>query len=125
MSKEILIFGYNGINKNKFHKRKQPININKIDIKRLAISDEDLHGSKGSFRYFIECKSKEGTRPLCIKHPQLSGYAKYFNGNNKSINFVVHNKKLLKTYNAILNRVSSLIKKGFRSEPVYNNKYNI
>ena len=41
MSKKILIFFYNGINKNKFHKRKQPININKIDIKRIAISDED------------------------------------------------------------------------------------
>ena len=36
-----IIFCYNGINKNKFHKRKQPININKIDIKRIAISDED------------------------------------------------------------------------------------
>ena len=51
MSRKIFIFGYNGINKNKFHKCKQPININKIDIKRIAISDEDSYGNKGSFKY--------------------------------------------------------------------------
>ena len=104
MGKKILIFCDNGINKNNFHKRKQPSNINKIDIKRIATSDEDSYGNKSSFKYFIEYKNKECTRPLRIKFPQLSGYAKYFNNNDKCINFVAHNKKL--------KRVSSLIKNG-------------
>lgn len=39
------------------------------------------------------------------------------------INSVVHNKKLIKAYNAILNRVSSLMKKWFDCKPVCNNKY--
>ena len=53
----------------------------------------------------------------------MGGYAKYFNNNDKCINSVVHNKKLIKAYNAILNRVSSLMKKWFDCKPVYNNKY--
>ena len=53
----------------------------------------------------------------------MRGYAKYFNNNDKCINSVVHNKKLIKAYNAILNRVSSLMKKWFDCKPVYNNKY--
>ena len=31
----------------------------------------------------------------------MSEYAKYFDGNNKCMSFLVHNKKLLKAYNAI------------------------
>ena len=45
--------------------------------------------------------SNEGIRPLCIKFPQLSGYVKYFNSNNKCMNFLARDKKLLKTYNTI------------------------
>ena len=33
ISEKVFIFGNDGINKNAFHKRKQPIDINKIDIK--------------------------------------------------------------------------------------------
>ena len=34
--------------------------------------------------------------PLCIKHPQVNGYVKYFDSNNKCINLLVHDKELLK-----------------------------
>ena len=45
--------------------------------------------------------SNIGVAPLCIKFPQVHGYAKYFDNNNKCINFLVQNKKLLEAYNAI------------------------
>lgn len=63
----ILIFVNDGINKNAFHKHKQPIDINKVDINKIAISDEDSDGKKGSFKFFIGYKINEGIRPLCIK----------------------------------------------------------
>lgn len=59
---KILIFGNDGINKNIFYKRKQPININKIDIKKQQ-------DKKGSFKYFIGYKINADIRPICIKLP--------------------------------------------------------
>ena len=49
MSEQILIFGKNNINKNIFHKRKHSINTNKIDVKRIVISNIDSFGNKGFF----------------------------------------------------------------------------
>ena len=39
MEQEAIHFGENSIIKSAFHKNKKPININKIDIKRIALSD--------------------------------------------------------------------------------------
>ena len=47
---------------------------------------------------------------------------KYFD-NNKSVNLLVHDKKLLIKYNAIWDKISNLLKIGFDREPVYNDKY--
>ena len=33
---------------------------------------------------------------LCIKLPQINGYVKYFDSNNKCMNLLIHNKELLK-----------------------------
>ena len=61
--------------------------------------------------------------PLCKKLPEINEYTKYFDDNNKYMNLLVHDKKLLKKYNEIWNKISNLFKKGFDSEPVYNAKY--
>ena len=117
MNEKILIFSNAAIIKNTFHRSNQPIDINKLDINKIVISDKD------SFKYFIGYRSNDDIRPLCIKLPQISGYAKYFDSNKKYINFSVSDKKLLKAYNAIWGEVTTLMKKEFNSEPVYNNKY--
>ena len=39
--------------------------------------------------------------PLCIKLLQMKAYAKYFDKNNKSMNILVYDKKILKKYNEI------------------------
>ena len=46
ISEKFLIFANNGVNKNTFHKDKQLIDINEIDINKIVISD--LYGKKGS-----------------------------------------------------------------------------
>ena len=47
-----------------FYKYKQSVNINKIDIIRIIISDKDSYDNKGSFKCFIGYKSNEGIRQL-------------------------------------------------------------
>ena len=43
--------------------------------------------------------SNIGVAPLCIKFPQLHGYVKHFDDNNKCLNFLVQNKKFVEAYN--------------------------
>ena len=99
-----LDFGNDAINKRKlhkhkhtFHKCKQLINVNKVDIGWIVISNKDSYGNKDSFEYFIGYKSDIGVLPLCIKHLQLNRYAKYFDIDNESTKFLVHSKKAIKT----------------------------
>ena len=84
---------------------------------------KDPYDNKGSFKYFIGYKRGAGVVPLCIKLPQLSGYAKYFDKGNRCISFMINDEKLLTKYNKIWDKVRNLFKKGFDSEPLYNNKY--
>ena len=44
----------------------------------------------------VDTKKGAGAVPLCIKLPQLSGYAKYFDDNNEFMNFLVHGKKIIR-----------------------------
>ena len=46
MSEKILIFDNNGIIKNAFHKRRQPIDVDRANIKRVVISNKDSYGIK-------------------------------------------------------------------------------
>ena len=48
---------------------------------------------------------------------------KYFDKNNKYINLLVSDKKILEKYSEIWNKIKSLIKKDFNIEPVYNDKH--
>ena len=61
---------------------------------------------------------------LCIKLRQMIGYAKYFD-NNKTMSCKVSDKKVLKKYTKIREKISSLIGKVFDSESVHggNDKY--
>ena len=53
----------------------------------------------------------------------MNAYAKYFDKNSKYKNHLVKDKKILKKYLKIWNKIKSLIKKELNSEPVYNDKY--
>ena len=56
--------------------------------------DKTSCGNKGSFKRYIGYRHKDGTfSPLNIKLPQLTGYDKHFNNNDKLINFLVADNK--------------------------------
>ena len=125
MEQEAVHFGENSIIKSAFHKNKKPININEVDIKRIALSDKKSL-SKDPFKNFIGYRHEGNAfpSPLCIKLPQLNAYAKCFGGNSKYIvNHLFKDEKILKKYLKIWNKIKSLIKKELNSEPVYNDKY--
>ena len=111
MEQNTLIFGEDCINKNAFHKNKRPINIDEVDIKRIVLSSKHSYGNRDSFKYFIGYIDIGNIlpAPLCIKLPQMNGYTKYFDNNNKYMNLLVHDKKLLKPYNEIWHKISSIL----------------
>ena len=53
----------------------------------------------------------------------MNAYTKYFDKNNNCMNHLVKDEKILKKYSKIWNKIKSLIKKEWNSEPVYNDKY--
>ena len=124
MKQKAIYFSENGIIKSAFHKNKNPININEVDIKRITLSEKKSN-RKDSFKYFIGY-SYEGNAfpsPLCVKFPQMNAYAKYFDQNSKYMNLLVNDKEILKKYTDIRNNIKSQIKKEFNSEPVYFDIY--
>ena len=103
---------------------KKKININEVDIKRIALSDKKSYG-KDSFKFFIGYRHEGNAflSLLCVKCSQMNAYAKYFDENNKYMNLLVNDKEVLKKYTERWNKIKNLFKKEFNSEPVYNEKY--
>ena len=56
MEKKVLFFIEEGIIKDKFDIYEESINIDKVDIKRIILSDIESYGSKDTFKYFIGYK---------------------------------------------------------------------
>ena len=77
MGEKTLKFDNIRVNKKEFHKSKQPIDLDLINVDQIVVSDKFKHSDDG-FKYFIGYKEGEIVKPLCIILPQMSGYIKYF-----------------------------------------------
>ena len=104
------------IKKSIFYKNKAINNIEGIDLNNILVSKKEPYGNKNSFKYFIGYN--DVIRPLCIRLPQMSGYARKFN-ENATRSFIVKDKKLLKKYSKIWETIEVLMKTTFQSKPVY------
>ena len=58
-------------------------------------SKKEPYGTKNSFKYFIGYNDNDIIRPLCIRLPQMTGYARKFD-ENATMSFIVKDKQLLK-----------------------------
>ena len=103
------------INKSIFYKNKKIFNIHDIDVNKILVSKEELYGTKNSFKYFIGYSDDDIIKPLCIKLPQMIGYVKIFDNNNKAMSLKVDDNKLLKKYNKIWEIISNLLNIEFDS----------
>ena len=88
-------------------------NIDDIDVNK-----KEPYGTKNSLKYFIGYNDNDIIRPLCIRLPQMTGYARKFD-ENATMSFRVNDKQLLKNYNKIWEKVETLMKIDFESKPVY------
>ena len=77
MSEKTLKFDNIRVNKKEFHKSKQRIDLDLINVNQIVVSDKFKHSDDG-FKYFIGYKEGEIVKPLCIVLLQMRGYIRYF-----------------------------------------------
>ena len=74
--------------KSTFYKNKKIYSTDDIDVNNILVSKEESYGNKNSFKYFIGYYDNDVIRPLCIKLPQMTGYARKFY-ENAAMSFIV------------------------------------
>ena len=94
MSGKNINFDEKKIEKNDFYKSKKLFNIDDIDVNKILVSKKEPYSIKDAFKYLIWYNNNDVIRPLCLRLPQMTGYAKKFHG-NATMSFRVNNKQLL------------------------------
>ena len=118
MSGKNINFDNKKIKRSGFYKNKTINNIEDIDVNNILVSKKEPYSTKHSHKYFIGYNDNDNIIPLCIKLPQMTGYARKFN-ENATMSFIVKDKKLLKKYTKIWETIEGLMKINFESKPVY------
>ena len=98
MSEKALKFDNTSVNKNEFHKSKQPIDSDLINVDEIVMSDRFKHSDDG-FKHFIRYKEDDIVRPLCFILSQMRGYIKYFENGGTNMSFMTENDDVLLKYN--------------------------
>ena len=118
MSGKNINFDDKKIKRSSFYKNKKVNNIEDIDVNNILLSRKEPCDTKNSYKYFNGYNDNDNIRPLCIRLPQMTGYARKFN-ENATISFIVKDKKLFKKYSEIWEAIEGLMKITFESKPVY------
>ena len=95
MSGRNINFNNKKIMKSTFYKNKVINNIEDINVNNILVFKKEPYVNKKSFKYFIGYKDNNVIRPLCIRLPQMTGYARKFD-ENATVSFIVKDKQLLK-----------------------------
>ena len=111
-------FGDKNIKRSDFYKNKKVTKINNFDVNKILFSKKEPYGTKNSFKYFIGYNDNDIIRPLCVRLPQMTGYARKVD-ENATMSFMANDKQFLKNYNKIWEIVKKLLKIEFESKPVY------
>ena len=81
MSGKNINFDNKKIKKSSFYKDKKINNIEDIDVNNILVSKKEPYSNKNSLKYFIGYNDNDIIRPLCIRLPQMTGYARKFDEN--------------------------------------------
>ena len=112
MSEKTLKFDNIKVNKKEFHKSKQPVNLDLINVDQIVVSDK-FKQSDDSFKYFIGHKDGKIVKPFCIILPQMTGYIKYFENGGKNMSFVIKDDMRREKYNEICNKIKETLALNF------------
>ena len=93
MAEETLKFENIRVNREEFHKSKQPIDLMSLNVDQIVVSDKFKH-NKEDFKYFIGYQEGEIIKPLCIILPQMNGYIKYFKKQGKNMSFLIKDEEI-------------------------------
>ena len=69
MSEKTLKFNSIILNKKKFYRSKEPVDLFSINVDQIVVSDKFKHNNK-VFKHFIGYQKDEIVKPLCIVLPQ-------------------------------------------------------
>ena len=69
--------------------------IDNINANKILVSKEEPYGTQNPFKYFIGYNDNDVIRPLYVKLPQMTGYAKKFQFNS-TISFKISDEQLLR-----------------------------
>ena len=122
MTEQTLKFDNIRVNKKKFHKSKQPIDLMSVNVDQIPVSNKFKHNKEG-FRYFIFYQKNEIVKPLCIILPQMNGYIKYFKNGGKNMSFFIKNDEVWEKYEDIWYVIENKLDIKFHNMPVYDEKY--
>ena len=86
MSEKNINFDNKKIKRSNFYKNKKINDIGDIDVNNILVSKKEPYGTKNSLKYFIGYNDNDIIRPLCIRLPQMTGYA-------RKCNNVFHSKR--------------------------------
>ena len=110
------------LNKKKFHRFKEPIDLLSVDLDQIVVCHKFKHNDEG-FKYFIGYLKGEIVKPLCIILPQMSGYIKYFENGGKNMSFFIKDDEVWDKYNKIWDVIKDKLSIKFHSGPVYEYRY--
>ena len=118
MSEKTLKFNNIRINKKKFHKSKQAVDLYSVIVDQIVVSVKFKHSEEG-YKYFIGYQEGEIVKPLCIILPQVNGYIKYFENGGKNMSFLIKNDDVWEKYEEIWDVIKNKLSIKFHSEPIY------
>ena len=122
MTKKTLKFNNIRVNKKKFHKSKQPIDLMSVNVDQIVISEKFKHNND-SFKYFIGYQEGKIVKPLCIILRQMSGYIKYFEYRGMNMSFLTKDDEVWEKYEQIWDLIKNKLGIKFHSEYVYDKKH--
>ena len=106
------------VNKKEFHKSKQPINLDLVNLDQIVVTNKFKH-SNGGFKYFIGYKESKIVKQFCVMLPQMTGNRKYFKNGGKTC--LLQSKKMMCWINT--KNLGTILSIKFHSMSVYYEKY--
>ena len=94
-----------------------------VGTKKVLVSNKIPFGEKNSKHFIGYLYDNHKVKLLHIMLPKTSAYVKFYDGQTKSMYFLIKYDGFLEKYNTIWDKISADIKKKFDSEPVYNKNY--
>ena len=88
MSGKNINFDDKKIKKSIFYKNKRIYSTDDIDVNNILVSKKESYGNKNLLKYLIGYNDNDIIRPLCIRLPQMTRYARKFN-ENATMSFIV------------------------------------